>query len=269
MLTGPSAFLTGKNMFSWDPDCYLQCANERRRPIQDLIQHISFEQPAHIIDLGCGPGNSTAELRKRWPAAEITGIDQSTTMLNKARQSCPQVTWVKADIRCWQASEPVDILFANAVLHWLPKHDVLFPQLIAQLSPVGVFAMQMPANIDAPLHKVVDDLVESSYWRKRFSSIVNRVTLERTTFYYDLLAPLCCYLDMWETRYYHVMKSHEAILNWFRGTGLRPYLAALNNKDWQQEFEQQVLQGYQHAYPKQITGDIVLPFRRLFIIANR
>ncbi|MBU2712224.1 methyltransferase domain-containing protein [Zooshikella harenae] len=256
-------------MSVWSPDSYLQFASERLKPIQDLIHRISCEQPEWVVDLGCGPGNSTAELRNRWPHAEIIGIDQSPEMLNKAKQSSLQANWLKADISRWQASDPVDILFANAVLHWLPNHEVLFPQLIAQLSTSGILAVQMPANLDAPLYQVVHELVDSAYWHKRFRTFVKAVTLEQTAFYYNVLAPLCSYIDIWETCYYHLMENHLAILNWFRGTGLRPYLAALANREWQEEFEQQILQGYQQTYPKQKNGYILFPFRRLFIVARR
>ncbi|MGI0116439.1 methyltransferase domain-containing protein [Zooshikella sp. RANM57] len=256
-------------MSGWSPDCYLQFANERLKPIQDLIHRISYERPKRVVDLGCGPGNSTAELRNRWPYAEIMGIDQSSEMLNKARQSGLQANWLKADISHWQALDSVDVLFANAVLHWLPNHEVLFPRLIDQLTTSGILAVQMPANFDTPLYQLVDELVSSAYWHKRFKSFEKAITFEKTAFYYDVLAPLCSSIDLWETCYCHVMENHQAILNWFRGTGLRPYLTALDNNDWQQEFEQQILMGYQQAYPKQENGYILFPFRRLFIVAQR
>src|SRR5256885_10184756 len=137
---------------SWDPARYLSFAGHRLRPALDLMQRIALATPKSVVDLGCGPGNVTAMLRERWPEAALVGVDNSPEMLRKARHDFPAIAWTEADIAGWQAARPVDVIFSNAALHWVPDHAQLLPRLVSQLASHGVLAVQMPHNHRAPSH---------------------------------------------------------------------------------------------------------------------
>lgn len=254
-------------MPTWNADLYLQFANERTQPSIDLISRINVPTPSTIVDLGCGPGSSTAILRQRWEQADITGIDNSPEMIAAASAATPSGKWIVADVAQWQADRQFDIVFSNATLQWLPNHSQLFPHLFAQVAMGGALAIQLPTNVRSPLRQVVLDVAKDSAWRDRLKLANTTLTMNTPSFYYDLLAPIAARLDLWETEYYHIMDSHQSIVDWFRGTGLRPFLAALANESQRQQFEQQVLAGYAAAYPTQQDGRILFPFKRLFMVA--
>src|SRR5262245_48771217 len=109
-------------MTAWKPDFYLRYADERTRPAYDLAARIPVANPKRVVDLGCGPGNSTAVLRQRWPAADVIGVDQSPEMIAAAATAHPGGTWVLGEASSWTATEPVDVVFSNALLHWVPDH---------------------------------------------------------------------------------------------------------------------------------------------------
>lgn len=253
-------------MPAWNADLYLQFANERTQPAIDLVSRIELTHPARIVDLGCGPGNSTAILRQRWPHTDITGLDNSPEMIAAASANDPSGKWILTDVAAWKADIPFDLVFSNATLHWLHNHDRLFPHLFAQVAAGGALAIQIPAHGQSPLRQVVLDVAENPDWRDRLHSARTALTRETPSFYYDLLQPIASRLDIWETEYYHVMDSHQSIVDWFCGSGLRPFLAALANED-RQKFERQVLAGYTVAYPPQQDGQILFPFKRLFVVA--
>jgi trans-aconitate 2-methyltransferase len=254
-------------MPTWDPHMYLQFATERTQPAVDLITRIRLAQPARIVDLGCGPGNSTAMLRQRWPEATIIGLDHSPEMLAAAKQAFPSEQWLLADAAAWQADRPFDLVFSNAALQWLPDHQTLFPQLLAQVAPGGALAIQLPAHYDSPLHRVTQAVAEAPAWRHRMERPRQALTHEAPAFYYRLLRPHAVQIEIWETEYYHIVNSPQDIVTWFRGTGLRPFLEALESDNQRFQFEQQVLDGYTQAYPFQPDGRVLFPFRRLFIVA--
>lgn len=256
-------------MPTWDANVYLQFAGERAQPALDLIARIRLPDPARIMDLGCGPGNSAAMLRARWPGADITGLDSSAEMIAAATQAYPEGQWILEDAASWTAETPFDLVFSNAALQWLPDHARLFPHLLAQVAPGGAFAVQMPAHFQSSMHQVILEVAEDASWRSRMDAPRNALTRESPAFYYDLLQPLASRLDLWETEYYHVLDGPQSIVEWFRGTGLRSYLEALETEEQRQRFEQRVLEGYTRAYPRQGDGRILFPFRRLFLIATR
>jgi trans-aconitate 2-methyltransferase len=256
-------------MPAWDPSLYLQFANERTRPALDLLTRLNAAHPNRIIDLGCGPGNSTALLRQRWPEAEIIGLDDSAEMIAAATRAYPSEQWVLADAAVWTADRPFDLIFSNAALQWVPNHARLFPHLLAQLGLTGVLAVQMPAHFESPLHQVVLEVANAGAWRDRMGAARTALTKEAPAVYYDLLQPLTSQLEMWETEYFHSLESPRALVDWFRATGLRPFLAALQSEAEQRAFEQRVLAGYTQAYPLQQDGRVLFPFRRLFIVAYR
>jgi trans-aconitate 2-methyltransferase len=254
-------------MSDWNADLYLQFSSERTQPSLDLIGRIKVSQPARIIDLGCGPGNSTAILHQRWPEANLIGLDSSADMIASAAQTYPTEQWVLADIATWKADTPFDLVFSNATLQWLPDHERLFRHLFAQVASGGALAVQLPAHEQSPLRQVVDEVADDPLWCDRLSAARQALTRESPSFYYDVLGAIATHIDLWETEYYHQMENPQAILNWFRATGLRPFLAALETEEEKQRFEQLVLEGYTQAYPPQKNGRILFPFRRLFIVA--
>jgi trans-aconitate 2-methyltransferase len=255
-------------MPTWDAQLYLQFANERTQPALDLVARLSsIPDPQHVVDLGCGPGNSTAILRQRWPDAKITGLDNSPEMIAAARQSAPSESWLLADAASWNTDTPLDLLFTNAAIQWIPHHAALMPHLMEQLKPAGVLAVQMPSHYLSPLHQITLQVANDPAWNQRMDSARNALTKESPSFYYDVLQPLSSQLNIWETEYFHIMESPAAILKWFSGTGLRPFLEALETEEQKREFERQMLEGYTKAYLPQKDGRILFPFRRLFITA--
>lgn len=251
----------------WDADQYLKFQQERTQPAIDLAARVQFKSPGRIVDVGCGPGNSTAVLAARFPKADLSGLDSSADMLATARASNEEIHWFQADVTTWEPEEEYDLIFSNAVLQWVPDHQTVFPRLMRFLNPGGALAIQLPAHYASPLHRCVVDVSELPEWRDATENARQRLISETRSFYYDLLSPLAARIDLWETEYIHTMESVEAILEWFRGTGLRPYLEALPDDNQRVRFETELLSRYRDAYPTQANGKILFPFRRLFIVA--
>jgi trans-aconitate 2-methyltransferase len=256
-------------MPSWDADLYLKFANERTQPAIDLISRISLPRPGRIVDLGCGPGNSTAILHQRWPEADIVGLDSSKEMISAALQAHPDWKWVEGDIANWVAAGPFDLAFSNAALQWVANHADVLPRLLRQVHPQGVLAIQMPAHFRSRVHELLLETARDPAWRQRMHGAITAIAMGEPSFYYDLLQPRTSKIDMWETEYIHLMDSHQAILEWFRGTGLRPFLEALESEEEIVRFQHLFLSGLQTAYPAQKDGHVLFPFRRLFIVAYR
>ena len=253
-------------MSQWDDSQYLKFADERTRPAEELLRRVPLAAAERVVDLGCGPGNSTALLRARWPNAQLTGVDNSPEMLRAAKKALPDVEWVEADAFEYRPSAPVDLLFANAVFHWLPNHEQLFPALLAHLRPGGVLAVQMPHNFMEPSHRAMREL--PGPWLERIAEVSALTPVASASFYYDVLAPRVSKLDIWQTRYEHVMNDAQAIVEWVKGTGLRPYLDALKDSE-----RATYLEGYRNAvdaaYPPRSDGKRLFSFPRLFIVAVR
>lgn len=256
-------------MPSWDSALYLKFARERTQPAIDLAARIGLSDPRRIIDLGCGPGNSTAVLARRWPSAALAGLDSSPAMIATARKDHPQVDWVVGDLATWTAPEPFDLVFSNAALQWVPDHARLLPHLLAQAAPGGALAFQIPGNFDAPAHRLMRELGASSSWRDAFRSPVREWHAEPVEFYYDCLAPRAARVELWFTDYLHVLDGAAGIVEWYRGTGLRPWLEALPDNAAQARFQADYLAGIRAAYPARPDGRVLFPFRRLFVVAYR
>jgi trans-aconitate 2-methyltransferase len=257
-------------MASWDTGQYLRFLQERTQPCRDLASRIAVAGIRRMIDLGCGPGNSTAVLAERWPEAAISGIDASPEMLQAARESHPGRDWRQADIAEWAAApgEPYDVVFSNAALQWLPDHDALLPKLLSHVTPGGAFAAQLPAH-DALAHRISRALATSQRWSHRFPDGVATWYAHEIEFYYDLLAPHASRIDLWETTYLYVMEGQQAIVEWYKGTDLRPYLAALRDPADRDRFLEEYLRGLEEVYPRRANGRVLFPFRRMFFIAYR
>ena len=254
-------------MPEWNPSVYLEFARERTQPSIDLVRRIELEAPKLIVDLGCGPGNSTAVLRQRWPKASIVGVDSSIEMIRTAEGSFPEFDWVVGDAATWKPSEPQDLIYSNAMLQWLPDHAGVCRHLYGQLAPGGALAVQVPAHYDSALHSEILEVSRDPAWDSRMRGARSRLTNEPPALYYGTLAALGARVDLWETTYYHVVAGPEAVVQWFRGTGMRPFLEALSSADERVQFEAALLERYTARYPRQADGRVLFLFKRLFFIA--
>lgn len=250
-------------MADWSPTLYLQFGSERSRPAAELLGRVALENVRTVADLGCGPGNSTALLHHRWPLAKITGVDSSPNMLNEARVAFPNCHFVEADIGAFEVEQPLDLLYANASLQWVPDHYELFPHLVSQLKRNGVLAVQMPDNWLEPTHVLMREVAYEQGYPDR-----GRAPLPGVHAYYDILTEAGCDVDIWRTTYYHIMDSHQSIIDWVSATGLRPWLQDLSESE-QRNYLARYHELLQEQYPLQENGKILLAFPRLFIVAKR
>ncbi len=254
-------------MAKWDEAQYLKFGGERTRAALELLVRVPLSTATRVVDLGCGTGNSTALLRERWPTAHVVGVDSSDEMLRKARADAPTVEWIHADLCDYRPAAPVDVLFANAVLHWLPDHENLFRSLFERVRPGGALAVQMPRNFEEPSHRSMREL--EGPWKRRMLEVGALTPAGSPAFYYDLLAPDASVVDIWETRYEHVMRDASDIVEWVKGTGLRPYLEALADEGERAAYLDAYTQAIDAAYPSRIDGKRLFSFPRLFIVAVR
>lgn len=253
---------------SWDPAQYLAFADQRLRPAIDLLQRVPLERPARIVDLGCGAGNVTQVLRRRWPDAHLTGVDSSPAMLERARTADATVEWQLADLARWTPPQPIDLLYSNAALHWLDDHGRLFPALVAMLAPGGVLAVQMPRNFAEPSHTALYATVREGPWRARLEPLIRDQPTRPPAYYRDVLHPHVATLDIWETSYLQTLQGANPVAEFVKGSALGPFLAALAG-DERAAFEATYRTKVQAAYPPRPDGATLFPFRRLFIVAKR
>jgi trans-aconitate 2-methyltransferase len=256
-------------MGDWSAAQYLKFEDERTRPPRDLLALVPLSRAARVVDLGCGPGNSTELLVARFPDAEVIGLDSSPAMLEQARDRLPKCKFIEADLSRWGPAERTDLLFGNAVFQWVPDHPAVLRRLLEGLPAGGVLAVQMPDNTDEPALALMREVATRGSWAK--SSSINhagRDELPRPGAYYDLLRPLCSGLDIWHTIYNHVMADHAGIVEWFKGSALRPFLSALDPA-MADEFVAAYLEEIKQHYATRYDGKVLLPFPRLFIVAVR
>lgn len=251
----------------WDPTQYLRWGDHRLRPALDLLQRVPLERPERIVDLGCGTGNVTAWLRRRWPDARVTGVDASPAMLARARASDADVEWQQADVGAWSTSRPVDLLFSNAALHWLDDHASLFPRLLTSVAKEGVLAVQMPRNFGEPSHTSIVDAARQGPWAGRLAPLIRTEPCKPPGYYWDLLAPRVAALDVWETIYEQRLEGDNPVADFVKGSWLRPFLDALD-AEARPAFEADYRARVARAYPPRPDGTTLFPFRRLFIVAR-
>ncbi|GAA5033976.1 trans-aconitate 2-methyltransferase [Actinopolymorpha pittospori] len=254
----------------WDPRQYLKYAGERGRPFVDLVARVTAEDPAYVVDLGCGPGNLTATLLDRWPNATVEGIDSSAEMIEKAGALAQpgRLSFSLGDAHGWKPSRPVDVLVTNATLQWVPGHLDLLPTWVDQLAPGGFLALQVPGNFESPSHQLLFDLAAEEPWASRLAGrVTQRISAPGPEGYLEVLAGTGCRVDAWETTYLHVLPGENAVFEWIKGTGARPILQALPD-DVRPEFERIYKDRLNTAYPPRDFGT-VLPFRRVFAVAQR
>jgi len=255
-------------MSTWNPGQYLRFGNERLQPVIDLIGRIPLESPRVIYDLGCGTGSGTVILKERWPGARVTGVDGSESMLERTRSLEADISWQHSDLTTWEPSVPADLLFSNAVFHWLDDHHTLFPRLMSKLAPGGILAVQMPLNWREPTHRLIAGTVRGGPWRERLEPQLREFPVSEAQEYYDLLSIQASSIDMWETTYYHILEGPDPVVEWTKGSILKPLLDLLAEPEagtFLEMYRSQIAD----AYPQQADGKTVLPFRRLFFMATK
>ena len=256
---------------AWDPATYLRFADERARPFVELLARVRAADPSAVVDLGCGEGALTASLARRWPGSRITGIDSSPEMLAAAAAyTVPdRVEFAAGDVRDWAPAAPVDVLVSNAVLHWVPGHDRLLGRWAGALAPGGELAVQVPGNFRAPTHTLLAELCAAPRWADRIGDAAPRPdAILDPAGYFDVLAGAGLDADVWETTYLHVLTGENPVLDWVRGTALRPVLGRLDADD-AAELTAAYAAALRQAYPRRPDGTTLLPFRRVFAVGRR
>jgi trans-aconitate 2-methyltransferase len=259
----------------WNPRQYGAFSDERDRPFYELLGRVGAQDPVRVVDLGCGPGDLTASLAERWPKASIEGIDSSPSMIEKAAPHADgeRLRFSVGDLAEWRPAEPVDVavpvdvILSNAALQWVPGHQRLLPLWIDALSPGGWLAFAVPANFDAPSHTILRELCTSERWNERLAGTIRHDIISEPAEYLSLLADHGCRVDAWETTYLQTLSGDDAVLNWVKGTGLRPVLAALAGAE-SERFLAEYRARLAEAYPVRSYGTL-FPFRRTFVVAQK
>lgn len=255
---------------AWEPGHYLKFEDLRVRPALDLLTQVALDAPGRVTDLGCGAGNITPFLRERWPKAHITALDHSPEMLARAMAQYVHInaTWQEDDVRTWEATEAQDLIFSNAVLHWVDDHAGLFPRLMGELAPGGVLAVQMPRQFAEPSHVLMREVARSGPWAEVLTPLLREEPVAEPEAYYDGLRPHAETLNIWETTYAQVLDGEDAVLDWIGSTSLKPLLEALDGER-REVFRDALALKLRAAYPVRADGKTLFSFRRLFIVAQK
>lgn len=250
----------------WDPAQYGVFGDERARPFAELLARVDLEAPRRIVDLGCGSGELTASLLHRWPDAKIEALDSSPEMIAAAQGIPGKLTFSVGDVTTWRPERPVDLIISNAVLQWVPTHQDLLPRWIEALAPGGRLAFQVPGNFDAPSHALLREVCTSPRWQAKLGGALRRHPVMDPSDYLDLLSRRGCTVDAWETTYAQLLQGDDPILEWVKGTALRPILTRLDPAETA-EFLAEYGARLREAYPPAPYGT-VFPFRRIFVVAR-
>jgi trans-aconitate 2-methyltransferase len=260
---------------AWNPSQYLQYEDARLRPALDLLARVPLEHPATIVDLGCGAGNVAQWLARRWPDAQIGGVDGDAAMLEKARQATAgsiNFRWIQSDLAAWYADVAPDLIYSNAALHWLDGHEALFPRLMQDVAPGGALAVQMPDNFRAPSHRLLYEVAWSPRWRDAVATFVRRDPVHAPQQYFDWLEPHVRALDIWSTEYLQHLPARpdgeHPVVAWMKGSALVPMTAALDAPS-REAFVADYAERIEQAYIRRDDGTVLFPFRRIFIVATR
>jgi trans-aconitate 2-methyltransferase len=262
-------------MFEWDADLYSQFLQERTRPALELIMRVPLAPQAvsKAIDLGCGPGNSSQIVKKRFAQAAVLGVDNSVEMLEQARRDHPDISFALGDIgkfESFESKDGYDLIFSNAALHWVEDHQSLLPQLFEALKPGGCLAIQMPNNHNEETHKAMRTTAllgkSQGLWQADLTAVRQEVPVLSAEQYYEILLPLANHIDIWQTRYYHVMDGAQGVAKWLSGTGMRPFLAPLDTNE-QGCFLKLYCDEINRTLPPRSDGKTLMPFPRLFVVA--
>jgi trans-aconitate 2-methyltransferase len=255
---------------TWDPEQYLRFADYRERPYDELVARVRSDSPSLVVDLGCGPGTATARLSDRWPDALVVGVDSSPEMIERAATLSrgDRLEFHIGDVHRWEPSAPVDVIVCNAVLQWVPGHAELLPRFVEWLRPGGALAFQVPANFDTPVHTELRRLATSGRWSIPTEGLLRERPVLTPLEYLARLQAAGTDADVWETTYLQVLPGEDAVLEWARGTALRPVLSVLGEAA-AAHFEEEYRQVLRAAYPTDSAGRSVLPFRRIFAVATK
>lgn len=254
----------------WQPDQYLRFQDERTQPAIDLIRRIGPKTPARILDLGCGPGNSTAALAAFWPNADLIGLDSSESMLEKAAKTPVPARWVHHDgSRDMDFLGTFDLIFSNAALQWIPGTEQLIPRLFSMLNAGGALAVQSPYVRELPVYSIITDLTARPEWESFFVEPVVYPLHRSYHFYYNILSTLGVPFSLWQTEYIHILADHEALVEWYKGSGLRVFLDKLPDEEHRVRFTAAYAEGIRAAYPIEADGKVLLPFNRVFFLVEK
>lgn len=251
---------------AWEPAVYMRFGDERTRPAVELLARIRSDNPGRVVDLGCGPGNSTGVLAARWPRAHLEGVDSSADMLREARRLDVRAEWIEADIATWSPTSRYDVIFSSATLQWLDDHRTLIPRLMGFVARGGTFAFQVPHNMDAPSHRLMREAAAAGSWKRKLAQ-VREVTVLSSAEYFDILSACGADVDIWETDYLHILEGEDAVYKWVSATGLRPFVQALSG-DEKEAFIADYKKRVATAYPRRADGTTLFPFKRLFALAQ-
>jgi len=255
---------------TWSAKQYVTFEDERTRPARDLLAAIPTPEARSVVDIGCGPGNSTELLVERFPGAKVQGLDSSPDMIDAARKRLPQLQFEVADIDKWADEGPFDVIFANAVLQWVPDHAMLLPALAGKLAQGGSLAIQMPDNLNEPSHRLMREVAANGPWASKLAGAAGqRTEMADASAYFSMLRLHCARVDVWRTTYHHqLVGGASGVVEWFKGSGLIPFLSPLTEAE-RAEYLAQYLAEVAKAYPALADGSVLLPFPRLFIVATR
>lgn len=254
---------------TWSPSQYLKFEDHRTRPAIDLVARINADEPRLVTDIGCGPGNSTELLAARFPSASVAGMDSSSKMIEAARKRLPLHDFEIADAALWQPKERQDVLFANAVLQWVPNHQDLFPKLMSFLKPGGTLAIQMPDNLNEQTHVAMREVADDDRWADALRDAPGeRTSILPVSDYWSIMKQHTTAIEVWRTTYLHPLEGLDGIVEWFRGSGLLPYLSRLDTGQ-QADYLTAYRNRLARHYPVMADGTVLLPFPRLFIVARR
>jgi trans-aconitate 2-methyltransferase len=255
---------------TWSAAQYTKFEEERTRPVRDLLAAVPLMAAPSAVDLGCGPGNSTELLAARFPDARVRGLDSDPDMIAAARKRLPGVSFELADIGTWvhrQSPASENVILANAVLQWLPDHEALLPALAGKLVAGGCLAVQMPDNLSEPAQVAMREIAAEGRWSGKLGNAGEvRARIQSADWYFGILKPHCSRVDVWRTTYYHPLAGAAAVVEWFRGSGLRPFLEPLDAGE-KVEYLARYTALIERVYPPAADGSVLLPFPRLFIVA--
>jgi trans-aconitate 2-methyltransferase len=256
----------------WNPSQYLKFSDHRIRPALELLERVNVDSPRLIYDLGCGSGNITKIISNRWHSATIFGLDNSDEMLAKASTEKSKIQWIKNSIENWSPDELADLIYSNSTLHWINRHEELFPKLLSSLKQGGCLAIQMPLSWEMPSHRLMRETLSNGgkdfrpIGTKELRDSISLNWVKSTSWYYDIISKYTTHIDMWETEYLQVLVGDDPVLEWVKGTGLRPILNTLEDKD-REIFLFEYRKRLRKAYPTSANGCTLFPFKRLFMVA--
>ncbi|NMM93180.1 trans-aconitate methyltransferase [Bifidobacterium sp. DSM 109957] len=263
--------------FTWDAAQYLKFSDQRTQPSRDLVNRLPADDgmPHKLLDIGCGPGNSTAQLASRYAKADALGIDTSAEMIATARHDYPNMTFQVLDAAELDTlPNDFDVAFTNACLQWVPNHREVIPAMLRRVKSGGVAACQFTQTIKQPAHTIMRELATTAPFSEYIGTAGTRPYHHLggdhfdVSAYYDLIAPLSKHVEVWETTYIHALNGYDGVIEWYRGTGMRPYLAQLPDANLRREYEQAFVDRLRALYPLQVDGTVLIPMPRFFFLAQ-